>query len=123
MIWATVNCAETHRARYEVNVADGSDVKTIRAASDVTLDKPIEFEFANYTISLTFTIDPTLSDEYSLTVSLASSTSSASSLRIPIITQSFRSKLVGRDNGPLEFRIEENGINVFGAVALSSIHQ
>ena len=109
--------ADRLRARYELNVREGTDLKTVRSASDVTPGVPIELSLDKYRLALL--IDLSQSSTYILTVSVAP-VSSPKDVRVK---GTFNGSLVGAHAGPLEFDIDQNGLEVSGAIALSFVHQ
>jgi hypothetical protein len=74
---------------------------------------PIEHDVAKYKVVLL--IDVGESDTYVLTVSLVP----AASPKDVLMKREFNGTLVGSTVGPLEFNVEQNGVKVFGAIALS----
>jgi hypothetical protein len=107
--------ADRLRAHYELNVRAGTDVKTVQQAQDVTPGVPIEFALDKYKLALL--IDLTQSSTYVLTVSLAP----VSSPKDVLVKGTFNGTLVGANAGPLEFDLDQNGVRVFGAIALSFV--
>ncbi len=43
------------------------------------------------------------------------------SINTPLLNQTFQSSLVGGENGPFEFEMEQNGIKVGGALGVSAV--
>jgi len=109
--------ADRLRAHYELNVREGTDLKTVQSASDVTPGAPIEVALDNYKLALV--IDLSRSTTYVLTVSLAR----AASPKDVLVKGTFNGSLVGASGGPLEFNLAQNGLEVSGAIALSFVHQ
>jgi hypothetical protein len=80
---------------------------------------------------LLFSIEPPPSDKFLLTVSLSPIEKIAHDLSTPpstqptfdsnasLLKQTFRSRLVGGENGPFEFEIEQNDCRISGVIALS----
>lgn len=85
--------------------------------SEVTSGTPIEYELGKYKLSLL--IDVGQSNTYVLTVSLAPLTSPEDIL----VKGTFNGSLVDSNVGPLEFDLEQSGLRVSGAIALSSLVQ
>jgi hypothetical protein len=110
---ATAYSADRLRAHYELNVREGTDLKTVQYASDVKSDVPIEIALDKYKVVLLFDVAP--ANSYVLTVSLISASSSSD----VIVKGTFNGSLVGSNAGPLEFDLERNGVKLSGAVALS----
>jgi hypothetical protein len=108
--------ADRLRAHYEVNVREGTDLKTVQSASEVTPGVPIEFSLDKYRLALL--IDLSQSSTYVLTVSLAP----LASPKDVLVKGAFNGSLVGASAGPLEFDMEQNGLKVSGAIALSFVH-
>jgi hypothetical protein len=109
--------ADRLRAHYEVNVREGTDLKTVQSASEVTPGVPIEVALDKYRLVLL--IDLEQSSTYVLTVSLAP----VASAKDVLVKGTFNGSLVGANAGPLEFDIDQNGLRVSGAIALSFVHQ
>ena len=132
----TANCAESYRTHLEVTVEDGAGKAGAGGPFDVVSGVPLMIDIGDKSLSLLFSIEPSPSIEYSLTVSLSpkqnSTRASTMSLSqkatsthassIPLLSQTFHSRLVGGETGPLEFEMEQNGFKVSGVVALSLIH-
>ena len=102
------------RANYQVSLREGNLSQTIRAASDVVPGQPIAYAMGRYRISLTIELGKV--DDYVLKVAVASLGQPTEILA----TGSFKGSLVREKQGPLEFRLEEKGIRVSGALALSA---
>src|SRR5262249_51795774 len=111
---ALATSAERLRAHYEINVAEGTDLKRIQSTSEVTSGKPIEFDLAKYKLALQ--IDVGEASAYVLTVSLAPSASPSE----VFVKKTFHGSRVSANVGPLEFEVEQNGVKVSGAIALSA---
>lgn len=109
--------ADRLRAHYELNVREGADLKTVQAASDVTPGTPIEVALDEYKLALV--IDLGQSSTYVLTVSLAR----AASPKDVLVKGTFNGSLVAASAGPLEFNLDQNGLEVSGAIALSFVHR
>jgi hypothetical protein len=109
--------ADRLRAHYEVNVREGTDVKTVQSSSEVTPGVPIEFSLDKYRLALL--IDLSQSSTYVLTVSVAP----VASPKDVLAKGTFNGSLVGANAGPLEFDMDQNGLKVSGAIALSFVHQ
>ena len=107
--------AERIRAHYELNVQDGTDLKRVETSSEVTPGTPIKYDLGKYTLLLL--IDVGESEKYVLTVSLVPMTSPNEVM----VKRSFNGRLVGVDVGPLEFEVEQGGVKVSGAIAVSSL--
>jgi len=108
--------ADRLRAHYEINVREGTDLKTVQSASDVTPGVPIELSLDKYKLALL--IDLSQSSAYVLTVSLAP----VASPKDLLVKGTFNGSLVGANAGPLEFDMDQNGLKVSGAIALSFVH-
>jgi hypothetical protein len=109
--------AERLRAHYELNVRAGTDLKRVQASSDVTPGIPIEVALDKYKVALA--IDLKEPDAYVLTVSAAA----AASPKEVLAKGTFKGSLVGASSGPLEFDLDQNGLKVSGAIALSFVRQ
>ena len=109
--------ADRLRAHYEINVQEGTDLKVVQTTSEVTSGTPIEFDLTKYRLSLL--IDVGQSDTYVLTVSLAP----VASPKDVFARGTFNGRLVAANVGPLEFNLEQHGVKVTGAIALSAIRQ
>jgi hypothetical protein len=107
--------ADRLRAHYEVNLREGTDLKTVQSASDVKPGVPIEFALAKYQLALL--IDLNEPNTYVLTVSVAP----AASPKDVVAKGTFKGSLVGANAGPLEFDLDQNGLKVSGAIALSFV--
>jgi len=107
--------ADRLRAHYELNVREGTDLKTVQQASDVTPGVPIEFALDKYQLALL--IDLSTSSTYVLTVSLAP----VARPKDVLVKGTFNGTLVGAKAGPLEFDLDQNGVKVSGAIALSFV--
>ena len=114
---SSVAAADRMRAHYELNVREGTDLKTVQSSSDVTPGVPIEVALDKYRLALM--IDLEQSSTYVLTVSLTP----AASPRDVLVKGTFNGSLVGANAGPLEFDLNQNGLKVSGAIALSFVHQ
>jgi hypothetical protein len=108
--------ADRLRAHYEINVREGTDLKTVQSASEVTPGMPIELALDKYRLALL--IDLSQSSTYVLTVSLAP----VASPKDVLVKGTFNGSLVGANAGPLEFDIDQNGLRLSGAIALSVVH-
>ena len=109
--------ADRLRAHYEINLREGTYLKTVQSASEVTPGVPIEFSLDKYRLALL--IDLSQSTTYVLTVSVAP----AASPKDVLIKGTFNGTLVGANAGPLEFDMDQNGLEVSGAIALSFVHR
>jgi hypothetical protein len=109
--------ADRLRAHYEVNVREGTDLKTVQSAADVTSGAPIEVALDKYKLALV--IDLGQSSTYVLTVSLAP----AASPNNVLVKGTFSGSLVAANAGPLAFELDQDGLKVSGALALSFVHQ
>ncbi len=109
--------ADRLRAHYQLNVREGTDVKTVQSVSEVTPGVPIEFALDKYQLALV--IDLGGSSTYVLTVSLAP----VASPKDVLVKGTFNGGLVGANAGPLEFDMDQNGLKVSGAIALSVVRQ
>lgn len=107
--------ADRLRAHYELNVREGTDVKRVQSASDVTPGASIEVALDKYKVALV--IDLGQSSTYVLTVSLAL----AASPKDVLAKGTFNGSLVAANAGPLEFDLDQNGLEVSGAIALSLV--
>lgn len=114
---ASAHGADRLRAHYEINVQEGTDLKVVQTTSKVTSGTPIEFDLTKYKLSLL--IDVGQSDTYVLTVSLAP----LASPKDVFARGTFNGRLVAADVGPLEFNLEQNGVKVTGAIAVSATRQ
>ena len=117
----TGNCGEIYRTHFEINVEDDMGKKTLSFPSNVISGAPLIFEIGNRSLSLVFSVEPPPSNMYLLTVSLSPKASSRNASSIPLLIQTFHAPLVGEKNGPLKFKMEQNGIKIYGAIALSLI--
>ena len=117
----TGNCGEIYRTHFEINVEDDMGKKTLNGPSNIISGVPLTFETDNRSLSLVFSVESPPSNMYLLTVSLSPKASSRNASSIPPLIQTFHAPLVGEKNGPLKFKMEQNGIKVYGAVALSLI--
>ncbi len=116
---ATGNCAETYRANGVIDLVKKQGIRSIRISSNVVSGVPMNLNAGERTFSLVFDIEPPPSDKYSLTVSLLNPPKSADGLSTTVLTSTFQSSLVGGENGPLEFEMEQNDTSVIGSVSLS----
>ena len=113
----SADAADRLRAHYELNVREGAELKTVQSASDVTPAAPIEVALDKYKLALV--IELSQSSTYMLTVSLAR----AASPKDVLVKGTLNGSLVAASAGPLEFNLEQNGIEVSGAIALSFVHE
>jgi len=109
--------ADRLRAHYEINLREGTYLKRVQSASEVTPGMPIELSLDKYRLALL--IDLSQSTTYVLTVSVAP----AASPKDVLIKGTFNGTLVGANAGPLEFDMDQNGLEVSGAIALSFVHR
>ena len=116
-IASSAAAAERLRAHYELNVRQGTDLKRVQSSADVTPGVPIEVALDKYKLALV--IDLKDSSTYVLTVSLAP----AASPKDVLVKGTFNGSLVAASSGPLEFDLDQNGLEVSGAIALSFVHQ
>ena len=116
----TATSAERFRAHYEVNVDDGISVKTVRTSCFITSGTPVLSELAAKKLSLTIDVGP--ADEYTLTVALTP-VAAVTSADATLISQSFKGKLAGPENGPLEVQMQQHDLKIYGAIMLSAIKQ
>ncbi len=118
---ATGNCAESYRYRVhgEVHYEEGQNKSSRSIPSDVVSGVPIILKGGDKTISLVFIVEPPPSDKYSLTVSLLTNPKSADGFSTAVLTSTFHSRLVGGEQGPLEFESEQNGIKMSGVIGIS----
>ena len=114
VVASSVVSAERIRAHYELNVQEGTDLKRVEMSTDVTPGSPIKYDLGKYRLLLS--IDLGESETYVLTVSLAP----LASLDEVMVKRSFNGRLVGANVGPLEFEVEDSGVKVSGAIAVSS---
>ena len=113
----TNSYAETYRVRGEVNFENGQS-KWIRSiVSDVVLGVPVIIKQGGHIFSLVFVVEPPPSDKYSVTASLLTNPKSTDEISTTVLTQTYQSNLVDRENGPLEFETEQNGIKIGGVIA------
>lgn len=115
LAWLPANCAQPMLAHYQITIREGSNLNTIQTASDVTFGVPIECRVKKYELSLVF--DAKDANAYVLTVSLAYLASPEQA----IVRGSFNGRLSDPKVGPLDFNMEQNGVKVSGAVALSTL--
>jgi hypothetical protein len=115
VVGASAIGAERIRAHCELDVQEGTDLKRVEMSSDVTPGVPIKYDLGAYTLLLS--IDIGESETYVLTVFLAPLQSPDEAL----VKRSFNGRLVGANVGPLEFEIEQSGLKVSGAIAVSSL--
>jgi hypothetical protein len=113
----SVAAADRLRAHYELNVREGTSLKTVQSFSDVTPGVPIEVALDKYKLALS--IDVGQSSTYVLAVSVAP----AASPNDVLVKGTFNGSLVAASSGPLEFDLDQNGLKVSGAIALSFVHQ
>ncbi len=111
--------AESYRVRGEVSYEKGQAKWTRTITSDVISGVPIIIEQGEQIISFVFIVESPPSNKYSLTASLLTNPNSADGLSVTVLTDTFQSRLVGGENGPFEFEMEQNGIRVGGAVGVS----
>jgi hypothetical protein len=116
-IATSATAADRLRAHYEVNVRQGTDLKTVQSASEVRPGVPIEVSLDKYKLVLLFDLGQ--SSTYVLTVSLAP----VASPKDVLVKGTFNGSLIGANAGPLEFDMDKNGLEVSGAIALSSVQQ
>jgi len=116
-IASSVAAADRFRAHYELNVREGTDLKRVQSSADVTPGVPIEIALDKYELALL--IDLQDSSAYVLTVSLAP----AARPKDVLVRGTFNGSLVAASSGPLEFDLDQNGLKVSGAIALSFVHQ
>jgi hypothetical protein len=109
--------ADPLRAHYELNVREGTDLKTVQSGSEVTPGVPIKVSLDKYEVVLLF--DLSQSSTYVLTASLVP----VASPKDVFIKGTFNGSVVGANAGPLEFHMDRNGVEVSGVVALSFVHQ
>ena len=109
--------ADRLRAHYEIELREGTDLKTAQAASDVTSGVPIEVMLDKYKLALV--IDLEQSSAYVLTVSLVA----AASPKEVLVKGTFNGNVVAANAGPLEFDLDQNGLKLSGAIALSFVHR
>lgn len=121
-IVANGDCAESYRVHGEVYVVDGQDKSTRAIPSDVVSGVPLILNDGEKSFSLVFVFEPPPSVKYSLTVSLLANPKSVDGFSTTLVSDTFQSSLVGGNKGPLEFKMEQNGIKVGGIVGISSIH-
>lgn len=117
MVSAHASIAASLRAHYQLNVLDGSDVKTIQFDSNVMSGVPVVYDIGKYTLTITI-ITPATND-YVLKLALTSSR-----LRLPVSTldaETFTGHFSGPDTGPLEIKMQHGGLKVTGAIALSLV--
>jgi hypothetical protein len=114
---ASVQGADRIRANYQLDVHEGSDLKRVQMASDVVPGTPIEYDLAKYRLSMSIDIGP--SNTYVLTVWLAP----VEAPKDVLVKRSFDGSFVNASVGPLEFEVEQNGVRVSGAMAISSVTQ
>ena len=114
-VTAWVHADDRLRAHYQLELQEGTDLKRVQMTSNVTPGTPIEYELAKYRLSLL--IDVGQSNTYVLTVSLAPLASPEDIL----VKRSFNGSFVDANVGPLEFELEQGGVRVSGAIALSSV--
>jgi hypothetical protein len=116
-IATSATAADGFRAHYEVNVRQGPDLKTVQSASEIRPGVPLEVSLDKYKVVLLFDLGQ--SSTYVLTVSLAP----VASPKDVLVKGTFNGSRAGANAGPLEFDMDKNGLQVSGAVALSSVHQ
>lgn len=121
LVAVTGDCAEIYRTHFEINVEVSTGKRTLSGPSDVASGVPLTFEIGEQSLSLVFSVEPPSSDMYSLTISLSPKAKPINALSTLPLIQTFHAPLVGGKNGPLAFKIEQNGVKVYGEVALSSI--
>lgn len=102
-------------AHYQISIREGGKLNTIQTASNVTFGVPIEYKVKKYELLLVF--DAKDANAYVLTISLAS----LASPEQVIVKGSFKGRLSDPNVGPLDFNMEQNGVKVSGAVALSTL--
>ena len=109
--------AERYLAHYEINLDDGASVKTVKSSCYFTSGMPSVDELDKYTVMLTIEAGPT--SDYVLTVAVKSSATAANT-NTTEFSQSFNGRLSGPSNGPMEFQMQQHGLKVYGAIALSN---
>ena len=102
------------RANYQVNLREGNLSQTVRATSAVVPGRPIAYAMGRYRISLIIEIGAT--EDYELKVIVAPLGRPAEILA----SGNFKGNLVRAGKGPLEFSLEEKGVRVTGALALTA---
>jgi hypothetical protein len=111
---ATAQDTDKFRARFEVNVDDGSNHQAAATFAEMTSGVPSEYELRGYSFSLM--IDVSEADEYRLTVAVIPSDSDEA------VIGRFNGRLVSTESGALEFEVEQFGIRVWGVIAVSRIY-
>ena len=113
--------AESYRVRGEVYYEKGQNKWTRGITSKVVSEVPVIIEQSGKIVSFVFIVEPPPSNKYSVTVSLSTKPKSSGGISTPIIKRTFHSSLVGGENGPFEFEMEQDGIKVGGALGVSSL--
>lgn len=119
LVVVTESYAQSYRVRGEVYYEKGQNKMIRSISSAVVSEVPIIIKQGEQFISLLFIIESPPSNKYSLTVSLSSNPKTVGGFSTKVLTKTFQSSLVDRENGPLEFETEQNGIKIGGAVAIS----
>ena len=109
--------AERYLAHYEINLDDGASVKTVKSSCYFTPGMPRVDELDKYTVTLTIETGPT--SDYVLAVAVKSSGTTTNTDAMEF-SQSFNGRLSGSSNGPMEFQMQQHGLKVYGAIALSN---
>jgi len=116
----TFDCyAESYRVRGQVYYETGQNKWTRGITSKVVPEVPVIIEKSGKIVSFVFSFELPPSKKYSVTVSLSTKLKSSDGINTPIMNQIFQSSLVGGQNGPFEFKMEQNGIKIGGALGVS----
>lgn len=118
LVVATGNCAESYRANGVIDLVKKQGIRSIKISSNVVSGVPISLNAGDKTFSLLFVVEPPPSDKYSLTVSLLTNPKSTDGFSTTVLTSAFQSRLVGMENGPLEFEMRQNDMSIIGSVSL-----
>ncbi len=113
--------AESYRVRGEVYYEKGQNIWTRVITSKVVPEVPVIIKQSGKIVSFVFSFEPPPSKKYTVTVSLSTNQKSSGGISTPLLNQTFQSTLVGGENGPFEFQMEQNGIKVGGALGVSAV--
>jgi hypothetical protein len=118
----TTDCyAESYRVRGEVYYETGQNKWTRAFVSKVVSEVPVIIKQSGKIVSFVFIVEPPPSNKYTVTVTLSTKPKSSGSISTSVLSQTFQSSLVGGENGPFEFEMEQDGIKVGGALGVSVV--
>jgi len=110
----------SYHSHYEVNVDDGTSVKTVRSSCYFTPGIPVVAEMGAYKVTLL--IEVAADNKFILTVELAGPAAQAGPAT-GLLKQSFNGQLADTTHGPLEFKMDREGLKVYGAITLAAVNQ